>query len=254
MGRNKRHHMVPELLQSRFLNEDGRFFVFDKELDSFRRDQPKNTAVRGQYYRVDPPDDEIDPLIVEDVLARIETEVPGILDRLERDISLSDGDRDSLAVFLAFQKARTTALERHIKNTAKGIAEAYRTSRGEPYVEREVRIHPNFRVGLMYMLAVGIIPRYRESSLALVGAKAEGEFCCSDSPLIVCEQNIDFIAISSSTGLLIEVGKAPRVRTGHLAEGSVKAMNQIQVRHAERQVFCRSEDTLRTAVNGAKAL
>ncbi len=47
----KRHHYIPQFLLKNFLDDSGRFWVFDKKKGKLHQGTPRNTFVEKNLYR-----------------------------------------------------------------------------------------------------------------------------------------------------------------------------------------------------------
>lgn len=119
MPGEKRHHYVPQLLLKRFC-VDGLQWVFDRETDTLRQQQPKDTAVEKHLYSRPTADGKPDTSL-EEFLSYIESKAAGPLEKLGRRAELSLEERFYLSLFLGLLCLRGPDFEAAIREiTDKG--------------------------------------------------------------------------------------------------------------------------------------
>lgn len=109
-GSPKRHHFIPKRYLEGFCR-DGFLSVYDREKGEYRRQTPKNTALQTHYYSLEDEHGNKDATI-ETVLAQVEGQAWPIIDKVGERKSLSVGDRQDLALFLALLKFRVPDYEK----------------------------------------------------------------------------------------------------------------------------------------------
>ena len=72
-NRPKRHHYIPQMLLKNFLDDNGRFWVFDKIEGKLHQCTPRNTFVQKNLYRTSNLDHENYSYEAEEELSRIES-------------------------------------------------------------------------------------------------------------------------------------------------------------------------------------
>lgn len=115
----KRHHFLPEFYLRKF-SRDGFLWVYDRKEDTYRRQQPKNTAVIGHYYATTGESGERD-YEVEKMLADFEGRAQPVIQTLESGQAITPEQRVDLAYYLAFQHTRTPRFEREIDEMADAL-------------------------------------------------------------------------------------------------------------------------------------
>jgi len=113
----KLHHYVPRFYLKRFLNKDGRLWVFDKGTQKIFQTIPENVAAETHFYRIpDLIDTEIDPLFLEKEFASLEAVISEItenwLDSIENldapsKVEISDEERRDFSLYTSLQFLRT---------------------------------------------------------------------------------------------------------------------------------------------------
>ena len=116
MASQNQHHYVPRFHLDRFTHPDGHVWAFDKSTDSSFRARPRKLAKEGGFY--DAPFLEgtgIDPTLLEQDLAGLESEAAGIMPSWVRQIetghkavTISETDRRTIATYIAVQALRTS--------------------------------------------------------------------------------------------------------------------------------------------------
>lgn len=124
MGRNKepvtdprRHHYVPQFYLHRFVNEDGKFWIWDKVADRVFQSTPNSIAVESDFYRLHEFEKHgHDPYVMEKQLASMEQQVSLITNQWiywlrnikpGEKISIPKVHRYIVARFMAVQFLRT---------------------------------------------------------------------------------------------------------------------------------------------------
>lgn len=115
----KRHHFLPEFYLHKFAR-DGYVWVYDRKEDSYRRQQPKNTAVIGHYYAITSETGERD-YDIERMLSQFEGRAKTAIQTLEAGQEINPEQRADLAYYLAFQHTRTPRFEREIDEMADAV-------------------------------------------------------------------------------------------------------------------------------------
>jgi hypothetical protein len=104
----KRHHFIPQFMLNRFAKVDERIFQLEKATGRPQRISVSEAASRRHFYRFE--NDEGDhSSVIEGIFGMAENDAAPALARLECDSVLSDVDRASIALFLAYLWARTPA-------------------------------------------------------------------------------------------------------------------------------------------------
>jgi len=102
----KRHHFIPQFMLNRFGEE--RIFQLEKSTGKPQRIPVSEAASRRHFYRFE--NDEGDhSSVIEGIFGMVEDDAAPALARLEQGSVLSDVDRASIALFLAYLWARTPA-------------------------------------------------------------------------------------------------------------------------------------------------
>ncbi len=110
-SRAKRHHYLPQSYLEAFTGQDGLLSVFDREAKSFRRQQPKNTALQGNFYTITDNHGRKSDAI-ERMFAGLESQACTVLRRLDaRQTGWSEQERVSFAIYLAYFYTRTPAFD-----------------------------------------------------------------------------------------------------------------------------------------------
>ena len=112
----KRHHFLPEFYLRKF-SRDGFLWIYDRKENSYRRQQPKNTAVIGHYYATTDEAGERD-CDVERMLGQFEGRAQLVIQALEASETITPEQRVDLAYYLALQHTRTPRFERETEEMA----------------------------------------------------------------------------------------------------------------------------------------
>jgi hypothetical protein len=115
MSEPKLHHYVPRFHLSRFVNQDGQFWVFDKKENKIFSASPTGVAAEKYFYTLPEFNDtEVDPLFLEKKFALLESEASKItscwLNQIEINniIEIPTINREIMSDFIALQFFRTS--------------------------------------------------------------------------------------------------------------------------------------------------
>ncbi len=118
--RPKRHHYLPKFYLDGFTT-NGLVALYDRERKEFRRQAPKNTALENSFYSAQTDSGErFDD--VETAFALLESDAKPIVDRLEDGFSISQDERDVIAMFAAAFFVRTPGFRRSTDNLRERFA------------------------------------------------------------------------------------------------------------------------------------
>lgn len=93
------------------------FYVYDRDLATLRRQTPRNTAVKSHYYTVETETSERSTH-VEEALARVEGLALPIVRKIEQALSITQLERETLALFVALLGCRVPQFERGFRESA----------------------------------------------------------------------------------------------------------------------------------------
>lgn len=117
MGNNpKRHHFLPKSYLDGFAR-DGFVWLYDRERNEYRRQQPLNTAVIGNYYVFENKDGEKD-YSLESYFSKIEGSAKSTIKKLEAKGEISPEERLYLAHFIALLMVRSPKFDREVNEIA----------------------------------------------------------------------------------------------------------------------------------------
>ncbi len=121
MSTPKRHHYLPEFYLKGF-SRDKALFVYDRELNEYREQMPRDTAVMSHYYTL--KDDKGNKNVeIEKFLSRIEGNAKPIIEKLEKDESISEENKKLLSIFISFLMNRVPDFEKSENKMLEKIAE-----------------------------------------------------------------------------------------------------------------------------------
>ena len=102
----KRSHFLPQMVLNRFTDEsDGLVWVYDRETDTYRKQNVINTAVINNYYKYFGKDGEYHNDL-EGFFSTIEGEAKTPIDKFGKQESLNNSEKERLAVYVAYQRVR----------------------------------------------------------------------------------------------------------------------------------------------------
>jgi hypothetical protein len=112
MRKPRRHHTLPAFYLEGFA-EQGMLWLFDRITGEYRRQSPRNTAVRRDYYSLkDPKTGEVVDHALEELLARHESDTAPLIARLSARKPIEAEERPTLAHFVALLYTRVPWFER----------------------------------------------------------------------------------------------------------------------------------------------
>lgn len=117
----KRHHFLPESYLDGFLAEK-KLHSFDREKIEYRSNVPKKLAHRRYYYRSERGDGTTDARL-EDELGELEGHAKALIRKLGSFQELSQEERESLALFVAFFMYRTPQFEDDVERSLTPLIE-----------------------------------------------------------------------------------------------------------------------------------
>ncbi|KVD49043.1 hypothetical protein WS61_05555 [Burkholderia sp. ABCPW 11] len=109
MNQPRRHHFVPRFYLDGFCADDTqRLAVYDRVRNVYRAQRPSEVAHRRDYYAYE--DEQGNRVFdIEAALGEVETAASHSIRRVDNGDELGDGDRMTLAAYVAFQYTRTPA-------------------------------------------------------------------------------------------------------------------------------------------------
>ncbi|MCK5391836.1 MAG: DUF4238 domain-containing protein [Deltaproteobacteria bacterium] len=110
MSTQKRHHYLSEFYLKEF-SEENRIWVYDRETKKLRRDIPKNTAVKTNYYTITDEEGERSTE-AESVLSLIEDRAVGPIKKLDKKEIITYEEKQELSLFIALFITRVPHFER----------------------------------------------------------------------------------------------------------------------------------------------
>lgn len=143
----KRHHFLPECYLSGF-SEEGFVHVYDRNVDQYRKQTPRNTAVECHRYSLDIEGEEKDPCIETDLLAMIDGWFPEVIEKIDKKTALEAEDKEKVAFFVSHLWFRVPDYEKQFTEMCQGLDQHVLrfTYSGSPqsraHHERFFRKHP----------------------------------------------------------------------------------------------------------------
>src|SRR4051794_10328708 len=124
----KLHHYVPQFYLRRFADPSGRLWLWDRDRDRVFRAKPNGVAAENHFYYLEEMAERgHDPLLMEKQLSVIEGDAARIMDRwleilrqcgAKEKISITDDERDDIAIYFATQFLRTADVRQIISEWA----------------------------------------------------------------------------------------------------------------------------------------
>jgi hypothetical protein len=214
MNKPKRHHYLPQFYLESFCRNGG-FWVFDRQVNEYRQQTPKNTALQKNYYSFEVEDGSTDTRI-ETLLAVVEGHGKQAISKLIDRKSLSKEEKEELSLFVALMMNRVpdfensvNKLQEHVirkmadmmfsdekraqavmdqyskdtgkesKGTAKDLVDFYKSG------EFEIVVHRNQSLFLMLTLSNDLANLFRQMNWIVLHAPDKTSFVTTDNPVIL---------------------------------------------------------------------
>lgn len=120
----RRHHYVPEIYQKGFVDRDERLWLYDRQLQRYRKVHPRHICRENELYTI-APEAEQNRYIETEWLSRLDGEGATAIRQFESGLSLDDEWKESFSVFMAQQITRTPAFRDMTKRNYKVMGEEY---------------------------------------------------------------------------------------------------------------------------------
>lgn len=106
----KRHHFLPQFYLRAFCNSNGFLWIYDREKKEYRKQTPKNIALKKQYYTIKISNSNQDTEI-ENYLSRIENKTKSIINKIENNNKITSEEKGIIALFISLLKVRVPNYE-----------------------------------------------------------------------------------------------------------------------------------------------
>lgn len=180
------HHYVPRFYLSRFVNSDGRLFVYDKLTEKVFATKPENIAGQNKFYRLDELTAHgLDPLTLEKQFANLEGEVSRItncwFNQIDHSsiVEIPEVNRELVSLYITTQLIRTEEARKQLIQ----FTELVKTDKNySPHQDaNSLQAHLLWDDDLINKM------KNRISDLIWVFGKNESEelFCTSDHPVLL---------------------------------------------------------------------
>lgn len=214
MSTPKRHHYLPRFYLKGF-SKDNMLFVFDRELNKYRKQSPKDTAVKSYYYAL--KDDEGKKnLEMEAFLSQIEGSAKPIIERLENGETISEEDKKILSIFVSFLMNRVPDFEESVnkmhesiikkmsnmmfqdEERAESVIDKYEQDTGKKMdvspkelvdfkknIPVKYKIHRNVSLAAMFEVSLDLAQCFNQMDWRLLHAPHITSFITTDNPFIL---------------------------------------------------------------------
>lgn len=279
MAAAKRHHYLPVCYQDRF-TKDGYLWVYDRNQQRFRREQPKNTAIQTHYYSLQDEQGKKDAS-PEHRLAWIDGQANLIITRIEGGEPLSPRERVIFGLWLGVLYCRTPGYERAVdelitghakilllRNLRDPVARTHFTdpAEGLQYVESDrfrLRVNRNWTIQEMFRQGREIGRAFFASNWVIARAPSNASFITSDMPIgilagpsqdhpvgVVSPEVIKAVPLSPRVALLM-IGDQAKLTSTTLTAAEVRDVNISTIRETENYAISRDKTLLRKLVDAA---
>ncbi|MCH8094102.1 MAG: DUF4238 domain-containing protein [Chloroflexi bacterium] len=210
----KRHHTLAQFYLNGFCL-DGKLWLYDRELDEYRQQTPRNTTVQSHYYSFR---DESGERItgIESALAQIEGQASQIIEKLGARTPIDIEDRQIFSLFVALMRVRTTDFQKEVgeltdmmykevnkiafatKETTEAILAEIEAETGESIQiapeeimqvvkdgQYEVLTERLHSLGLMFPLAEDIAKELFQMDWIVAFAPPDSSFITTDNPFTI---------------------------------------------------------------------
>lgn len=117
MTKPKRHHYLPQFYLDGFCR-NGQLWVFDRQLNAFRQQTPKNTALESHYYSVEDGGGN-KRTDIESFLSQIEGRAKQVIVSLLAGKTIAAEEKEELSIFIAFMMNRVPDFEKSVNMVEK---------------------------------------------------------------------------------------------------------------------------------------
>lgn len=105
----KRQHTVASSILKKFTGPNGMFWVFDREKNEYREQHPNQTTVVKDFYTFTEESGEKSYALEEGLGKVLESRIPGIINKIDDFVPITEEEKAYIATFAALQKFKTTA-------------------------------------------------------------------------------------------------------------------------------------------------
>ena len=214
MTKPKRHHYLPQFYLEYFCKEDG-FWVFDREVNEFRQQTPKNTALKSYYYSVQDAEGN-KRMDIEYLLSQIEGHSKEVISKLLARKTITPAEREELSIFIGFMMNRVPDFEKSINMVEKHLIQQFadlmfsdearvqsimdkqeletgerQTLSAKEIVEfhknrqYDIVIHRNESLRLMLSLSLDMAKYFRQMNWGVFHASEKTSFITTDNPVVL---------------------------------------------------------------------
>ncbi|MGD6992138.1 DUF4238 domain-containing protein [Sutcliffiella horikoshii] len=108
MSNPKKQHFVPQVYLNHFTDDSGFLHIYDRVKDEFRKQTPANAGYSKHFYTLE-HNGEKDYSIEKGLATHVDNLYKPVMEKIKNKETLTQTDRENLAVFVAFQHLRTPA-------------------------------------------------------------------------------------------------------------------------------------------------
>ena len=214
MTKPKRHHYLP-IFYLEYFCRAGTFCVFDREVNEFRQQTPKNTALKSHYYSVQDAKGN-KRTEIECLLSQIEGHAKEVIENLLVRKTITPEEREELSIFIAFMMNRVPDFEKSINKVeehliqrvadlmfsdearVQSIMDKRKRETGEKQTisakelvefhksgQYDIVIHRSESLRLMLSLSLDIANCFRQMDWGIFHAPNKTSFVTTDNPVVL---------------------------------------------------------------------
>ncbi len=239
MKQNKppiKQHTVTNAILKQFADLDGKFWVYDRKLNEYRRQPTDDTTVVRDFHTFTDRDGNKCYELEVAMGVHLEGKLPQIIEKIDSFIPINEEDKAYLACFAAIQKFRTTAYRKDHNEVMKNfhLSMAKMAFLNIEHAENSLRciknnkIDPKDMVGFVDKLTIDNISIPQEDHLQMMiklSRDISDVLLCLDWAFLRAPQNTSFIISDNPFSLFAPLGSHhPFEGVGMLTPKTEKAL------------------------------
>ncbi|MGY3315776.1 hypothetical protein ACV242_004272 [Peribacillus simplex] len=286
MSNPKKQHYVPQVYLNFFAEESGFLNIYDREKDEFRKQTPAKAGYSTHFYTVE-VNGEKDYSIEKMLANHVEGIYKPVIKKIENRESLTREDKESLAVFIAFQHLRTPAQRKNyndmVDNFTKQVSKiAFEMQKVHGQLEGfdddeieflgetienekyDVKVPKEHSLEFMLSFSEKLSHMLLNHNFAIIKASSKSEFITSDNPYCMVKEhwspswsgygvvNTTKIFPLTPRYLLVLKDVGDNVVYMQLGKAEVREMNFTIASWSDRFLYSKNEFLLKSLVEKIK--
>ncbi|MDM5313849.1 DUF4238 domain-containing protein [Peribacillus frigoritolerans] len=282
MSNPKKQHYVPQVYLNFFAEESGFLNIYDREKDEFRKQTPAKAGNSTHFYTVE-VNGEKDYSIEKMLANHVEGIYKPVIRKIENKEYLTRKDKESLAVFIAFQHLRTPAQRKNynhmvdsvykkfskiafqmqkVHGQLEGLDDVEIESLGEIFENEkyDVKVPKEHSLEFMLSFSEKLSHMLLNHNFAIIKASSKSEFITSDNPYCMVKEkwsppwsghgvvNTTKIFPLTPRYLLILKDAGDKMVYMQLGKAEVREMNFTIASWSDRFLYSKNEFLLKSLI------